>query len=134
MSLENILWFLVIILIPILTVKWYNCLVNLAFWSFKYFTAVFKHISFLIIIIKSYVPAGDIFRCVASLLFLVINSSVATTLFAWCYSVQTDIKLLTVIWMSKFRMIDNHSSGIDLTFFRTFETVFQLLVYYSTSL
>lgn len=91
---EDFLWFLVIVLVPILTMK----------------------------------------RCIASLLFLIINSSVATTLFTWRYSIQANIKLLTIVWMGKFRMIDNHSSSVNLTFFRTFETIFQFFVYYSTSL
>lgn len=85
-------------------------------------------------VIKLYIPAGNIFRCIASLLFLVINGPIATTLFSWCYSVQTDIKLLTIIWMSKFRMIDDHSSRVHLTFSWTFETIFQFFVYYSASL
>lgn len=85
-------------------------------------------------VIKLYIPAGNIFRCIASLLFLVVNGPIAATLFSWCYSVQTDVKLLTVIWMSEFRMINDHSSRVHLTFSWTFEAVFQFFVYYSASL
>lgn len=81
-----------------------------------------------------YVPSGNVFRRVTPLLLLVVNSTVAATLFAWCNPIQAYVKLLTIVGMRKFWMIDRHTSAIQLTLLRTLETVLQFLIYHSASL
>jgi len=77
------------------------------------------------VVLVPILTSGNIFGSVAALRLVVVDRTVAATLFSRGNSAQAYVELLTILGMSVFRMIDLSSSGVDLTVLRALETVFQ---------
>lgn len=69
------------------------------------------------------VPSRNVFGGVTALRSFVVDRAVAATLFSRCDTAQAHVKLLTILGMSVFRMIDLGSPVVGLTVLRALETV-----------